>query len=86
MSRLERLARRRAAPPPHQLKTRKFKAAIKQLRETVHGDAATMEVVKEAERLIAKGWTIRRGPFDPRPAKTPPEWANSPKPPDWGEK
>jgi hypothetical protein len=62
----------------------KIRTAAAQLRRTARGDAKTLEVCNEIERLLSAGWTERRGPFEPRPAKLMPEWGDKP-PPEWGE-
>jgi len=41
--------------------TAKLKAAVRGLRQTAHGDPATIAICSEAERLIDSGWTERRG-------------------------
>jgi hypothetical protein len=54
-----RLARKHRSPsnnPPAQA-TAKLKAAVRGLRQTARGDAQTLEIISEAERLIKSGWT-----------------------------
>ena len=69
-------------PPTQAVRTAKLRTAVRQLRQTARGDPEVLAVCDEAERLIASGWTVRRGPFEPRPAKMPPEWKDSPIPPE----
>jgi len=83
MSRLSRrLARKHRAAvsnPPSQAATARLKRAVGKLRRTARGDPATMEIVNEAEKLIASGWTVRRGgPDEPKRAEPLPEWKKPP--------
>jgi len=57
-----RLSRtRRAALPPDQLKA---KAAL--LRQAVPDDPKVTALCDAIEEMIAAGYTVRRGPFEPR--------------------
>jgi hypothetical protein len=45
-----------------------------------------MEVISEAEKLIASGWAERRGGGESiKPAPMPPEWKGCKPPPEWDE-
>jgi hypothetical protein len=48
-------------PPAQAVSTAKLRRAVQQLRQTAHGDPATVAICDEAERLIASGWIERRG-------------------------
>jgi hypothetical protein len=56
-----RLTRTRNALPPDQLKA---KAA--QLRQAVPDDPKVSALCDAIEEMIADGYTVRRGPFEPR--------------------
>jgi hypothetical protein len=53
------------------------------LRQAVPDDPKVAAICDAVEEMIAQGYTVRRGPFEPRPAKLPPEWKDSPEPPEW---
>jgi hypothetical protein len=67
----QRLARNKFRPalkaraandtPPGDATTAKLRTAVQQLRQTAHGDATTLAICSEAERLIDSGWIERRG-------------------------
>jgi hypothetical protein len=94
-----RLARRLARkhrvtdnkPPAQALRTAKLRRAVGQLRNTARGDPATLEICDEAEKLIASGWTERKGGGErtkaiPLPKELRPYAAQWKKPPpEWGE-
>jgi hypothetical protein len=72
--------------PPAQAESRtiaKLKRAVRGLRQTARGDPEIVAVCDEAQRLIDSGWIKRKGGGErTRPAKMPPEWKDSPEPPE----
>jgi hypothetical protein len=60
--------------------TAKIRTAAAQLRQTAHGDAATVAICNEVERLIDSGWTVRKGGGETTAEK---RW---PLLPEWGGK
>ena len=70
-------------PPAQAVRTAKLRTAVRQLRRTARGDPAVMEVISEAEKLIASGWAERRGGGESiKPAPMPPEWKGCKPPPE----
>ena len=54
--------------------TAKLRAVVRGLRQTAHGDPATIELCSEVERLINSGWIERRGGPQPRRLPLHPAW------------
>jgi len=56
---------------------RELKAAARKLRRLAGDDPRVAEICDDAEKLAA-GYTIRRGPFEPKRAEPLPEWRKPP--------